>query len=234
MKMITKNTITVGKVKTVFSTDKHDQVLIQYEDRVTAGNGRKELWVEDKGSVCCEISQVLFEKLNYRGVKTHYVSMPTNKSMICKKVDIVPLEVVVRNIAAGSIVRETTIEEGYEFKWPLVEFYLKDDERDDPLLTDQRLIQMRVMDIAGNMEILARDINDMLKEIFLEIGLVLVDFKLEFGYDSNGNLLLADELSPDGMRLWKDGESFDKDIFRKDKGNLIQAYKTILNDLRVL
>ena len=93
---------------------------------------------------------------------------------------------------------------------------------------------MRVMDIAGNKEIRARDINDMLKEIFLEIGLVLVDFKLEFGYDSNGNLLLADELSPDGMRLWKDGESFDKDIFRKDKGNLIQAYKTILNDLRVL
>ena len=226
--------ITVGKVKTVFSTSEPNQVLIRYEDRVTAGNGRKELWVEDKGSVCCEISKILFEKLQDRGVKTHYINLNDNRSMICRKVDIVPLEVVVRNIAAGSIVRETTIEEGYEFKWPLVEFYLKDDERDDPLLTDQRLIQMNVMDIAGNMEILARDINDMLKEIFLEIGLVLVDFKLEFGYDSNKNLLLADELSPDSMRLWKEGtkKSFDKDLFRKDEGDIVNAYQYILSKLR--
>ena len=226
--------ITVGKVKTVFSTSEPNQVLIRYEDRVTAGNGRKELWVEDKGSVCCEISKILFEKLQDRGVKTHYINLNDNRSMICRKVDIVPLEVVVRNIAAGSIVRETTIEEGYEFKWPLVEFYLKDDERDDPLLTDQRLIQMNVMDIAGNMEILARDINDMLKEIFLEIGLVLVDFKLEFGYDSNGNLCLGDELSPDNMRLWMKGtkERFDKDLFRKDEGDIVGAYTYILEELR--
>jgi len=222
----------VGKVKTVFNTAEPDKVLIQYEDRVTAGNGKKELWVEDKGAVCCEISSLLFQKLEKYQIRTHYVSMPTHKAMCCKKVDIIPIEVVVRNVAAGSIVRQTTIEEGTEFGWPLVEFYLKDDEKDDPLLTTARINLMGYGDNLAKLEQLAREVNVVLNETFRDIGLTLVDFKLEFGYDSEQNLLLADELSPDGMRLWKDGKSFDKDLFRKEEGDIVTAYKYILQQLR--
>ena len=222
----------VGKVKTVFNTAEPDEVLIQYEDRVTAGNGKKELWVEDKGAVCCEISSLLFQKMEKYQIRTHYVSMPTHRAMACKKVDIIPIEVVVRNVAAGSIVRETTIEEGTEFGWPLVEFYLKDDEKDDPLLTTARINLMGYGDDLPKLEQIAREVNVVLNETFCDIGLTLVDFKLEFGYDKDKNLLLADELSPDGMRLWKDGKSYDKDLFRDEKGDIVTAYKYILQQLR--
>ena len=119
----------VGKVKTVFNTSEPDKVLIQYEDKVTAGNGKKIDYPEGKGQVCCEISEFLFQKMEKYQIRTHYVSMPTHKAMCCKKVDIIPIEVVVRNVAAGSIVRQTTIKEGTEFGWPLVEFYLKEEEK---------------------------------------------------------------------------------------------------------
>ena len=228
-----EETFIKGKVKTIFATSEPDEVLIQYEDRVTAGNGKKELWVENKGAVCCEISKILFEKVSDVGIPNHYISMPTHKAMCCKEVDIVPIEVIVRNIAAGSIVRQTTIEEGTEFDWPLVEFFLKDDAKDDPLLTTDRIIQMGYnMEVVGEMEIMAREVNLILQQTFDSIGLTIVDFKLEFGYDADKNLLLADELSPDGMRLWKDGQSFDKDLFREEKGDMIAAYKYILEELK--
>ena len=232
---MTDTQIIKGKVKTVFSTSEPDKVLIQYEDRVTAGNGKKELWVEDKGRVCCEISKILFEKITEAGIPNHYIDMIPVSIMSCKKVDIIPLEVVVRNLAAGSIVRQTTIEEGTEFKWPLIEFFLKDDAKDDPLLTTDRIIQMGYnMEVVGEMEIMAREVNHILKQIFDSIDLTLVDFKLEFGYDANKNILLADELSPDGMRLWREGQSFDKDLFREEKGSVIDAYKYILEQLKDL
>ena len=216
--------IVVGKVKTVFSTSEPDKVLIQYEDRVTAGNGKKELWVEGKGAVCCEISKILFEKLNEEGIPNHYIDMIPVSIMSCKKVEIIPIEVVVRNVAAGSIVRQTTIKEGTEFDWPLVEFYLKDDAKDDPLLTTDRIIKMgHNMEDVGEMESMAREVNTLLQNVFEGIGLTLVDFKLEFGYDSGQNLLLADELSPDGMRLWREGKSFDKDLFREEKGDIMTS-----------
>ena len=120
-----KETFIAGKVKTIFSTDKPDEVLIQYEDRVTAGNGKKELWVEDKGETCCLISQYIFKKMEEAGIDTHYLGMPTYKAMLCKKVDIIPLEVIVRNLAAGSIVKTTTLEEGTLISNPIVEFFLK-------------------------------------------------------------------------------------------------------------
>ena len=228
-----EETFIKGKVKTVFATSEPDEVLIQYEDRVTAGNGKKELWVEDKGAVCCEISKILFEKITEVGIPNHYISMPTHKAMAVKEVEIIPIEVVVRNIATGSIVRQTTIEEGTEFDWPLVEYFLKDDAKDDPLLTTDRIIKMgHNMEVVGEMEIMAREVNSILQNIFEGIGLTLVDFKLEFGFDANNNLLLADELSPDGMRLWKDGQSFDKDLFRKEEGDMIGAYRYILQQLK--
>ena len=223
-------TVVHGKVKTVFELDDPGLVLIQYEDKVTAGNGKREAFVEGKGEVCCEISKFLFQQLENRGIKTHYDSMPTNRTMACKKVDIIPIEVVVRNVAAGSIVRQTTLEEGRIINWPLVEYYLKDDEKDDPLLTEDRINLMGDYPLK-ELEHRAREVNSILKNIFLEIGFTLVDFKLEFGYDSNKNLLLADELSPDGMRLWKKGtkERFDKVLFRKVVGDIVEAYKYILS-----
>ena len=230
---MTKTEIFQGKVKTVFSTDEPDKVLIQYEDKVTAGNGRKVDFPEGKGAVCCEISEFLFKELERYGIRTHYIGRYPVSIMSCKKVDIIPIEVVVRNVATGSIVRQTTLEEGRLFNWPLVEYYLKDDEKDDPLLTEDRIRLMGDYPLR-DMEQTAREVNGILSKIFRSIDLTLVDFKLEFGYDSGQNLLLADELSPDGMRLWKEGQSFDKDLFRKEKGDIVVAYKYILNELETL
>ena len=223
--------ITVGKVKTVFTTSEPDKVLIQYEDKVTAGNGRKVDFPEGKGSICCEISEFLFKELEKYGIRTHYIDRYPVAIMCCKKVDIIPIEVVVRNVATGSIVRQTTLEEGKLFNWPLVEYYLKDDEKDDPLLTEDRIRLMGDYPLR-DMEQTAREVNGIMTKIFRNIGLTLVDFKLEFGYDSGQNLLLADELSPDGMRLWRKGKSFDKDLFRKEKGDIVEAYKEILKNLK--
>ena len=222
-----------GKVKTVYELDEPDKVLIQYEDKVTAGNGKKEAYVEDKGKVCCLISELLFRELEQCGIKTHYISMPTHRAMAVKKVNIIPIEVVVRNVAAGSIVRQTPLEEGTVFSNPLVEFYLKDDEKDDPLLTEDRARLIGDYPLR-KLKQLAAEVNVVLQDIFNKIDLTLVDFKLEYGYDVNGNLLLADELSPDGMRLWKKGtsESFDKDLFRKGNGDILLAYQTILTKLQ--
>ena len=222
-----------GKVKTVFELDEPDKVLIQYEDKVTAGNGKKEAYVEDKGKICCLISELLFRELEQCGIKTHYISMPTHRAMAVKKVDIIPIEVVVRNVAAGSIVGQTPLEEGTVFSNPLVEFYLKDDEKDDPLLTEDRARLIGDYPLR-ELKQLAAEVNVVLQDIFNKIDLTLVDFKLEYGYDVNGNLLLADELSPDGMRLWKKGtsESFDKDLFRKGNGDILLAYQTILTNLQ--
>ena len=222
-----------GKVKTVYELDEPDKVLIQYEDKVTAGNGKKEAYVEDKGKICCLISELLFRELEQCGIKTHYISMPTHRAMAVKKVDIIPIEVVVRNVAAGSIVRQTPLEEGTVFSNPLVEFYLKDDGKDDPLLTEDRARLIGDYPLR-ELKQLAAEVNVVLQDIFNKIDLTLVDLKLEYGYDVNGNLLLADELSPDGMRLWKKGtsESFDKDLFRKGNGDILLAYQTILTKLQ--
>ena len=220
-----------GKVKTVFTTSEPDKVLIQYEDKVTAGNGKKVDFPEGKGAVCCEISEFLFKELEKYGISTHYIDRYPVAIMCCKKVDIIPIEVVVRNVAAGSIVRQTTLEEGRIINWPLVEYYLKDDEKDDPLLTEDRIRLMGDYPLR-DMEQIAREVNGILSKIFNKIDLTLVDFKLEFGYDSEKNLLLADELSPDGMRLWKDGKSFDKDLFRKGNGNIVEAYNIILSQIK--
>ena len=231
---MTDTKITIGKVKTVFTTSEPDKVLIQYEDKVTAGNGRKVDFPVGKGKVCMEISELLFQTLETYGISTHYISTIPERIMSCKKVDIIPIEVVVRNVATGSIVRQTTLEEGKIFNWPLVEYYLKDDEKDDPLLTEDRINLMGYGDVLKDLEYTAREVNAFLKSIFHKIGLTLVDFKLEFGYDSEQNLLLADELSPDSMRLWKEGTkiSFDKDLFRKDQGDVVEAYQYILSKLR--
>ena len=154
--------------------------------------------------------------------------------MICRKVDIVPLEVICRNRAAGSIVRETTLQEGYSLPHPIVEFFLKDDSKHDPLLTRDR-VRLMGHDPEPFIEMTLR-INDILRSLFYILGIDLVDFKIEFGYTAHGELLLADEISPDSMRLWKIGgeERFDKDLFRKDEGDIVPAYREILDRLQPL
>ncbi len=225
------NEIVKGKVKTVHSTDDPDQVLIEYHDKVTAGNGKKVSYPEGKGAVCCAISELFFKYIERKaGFLTHFIDRPSPNTMLCKKLTIIPVEVIVRNIAAGSIVRNTLLPEGMEFDPPLVEFNLKDDEKDDPLLTSDRVSLMGYDPV-----ILARrasQLNCHFKKVFGEIGLTVVDFKFECGHASDGGLYLADEISPDSFRLWKDGKSYDKDLFRKDKGDIVEAYTKILSDLQ--
>jgi len=222
-----------GKVKSLYSLAEDPQkVYIHFHDKVTAGNGRRVDFPEGKGKVCCLISALLFEMLESKGIKTHYLGTEGLDTMLCKKLDIVPVEVIVRNIAAGSIVKQTNLKEGTLLNPPLVEYYLKDDEKDDPLLTPDRVRLMGVD--PTRMREVALEINLQFQMIFTLMGIDLVDFKIEFGYDNHGDLFLADELSPDNMRLWKkdNQERFDKDLFRKDEGDIVEAYSHILQQLR--
>ena len=221
-----------GKVKTVYDIDDAEKVLIEFHDKVTAGNGELVEYPPEKGATCCLISALLFELLEKRGIKTHYLELPSLNKMICRKLTIVPLEVICRNIAAGSIVKTTTLTEGTLIQPPIVEFFLKDDSKNDPLLTPDR-VRLMGHDPEPLIE-RTKEINYELQSLFTLLGIDLVDFKLEYGYDVHGDLFLADELSPDNMRLWKRGtkERFDKDLFRKDEGDIVEAYKYILQHLR--
>ena len=221
-----------GKVKTVYDTEDAEKVLIEFHDKVTAGNGELVEYPPEKGATCCLISALLFELLEKRGIRTHYLELPSLNKMICRKLTIVPLEVICRNIAAGSIVKTTTLTEGTLIQPPIVEFFLKDDSKNDPLLTPDR-VRLMGHDPEPLIE-RSLEINHELQSLFSLMGIDLVDFKLEYGYDVHGDLFLADELSPDNMRLWKRGtkERFDKDLFRKDEGDIVEAYKYILQHLR--
>ena len=184
-----------------------------------------------KGALCNEITCLLFEYLADRGVASHYVERRGERGFLAKKVEIVPLEVVVRNLAAGSICRRLGLEQGMAFDPPVVEFFYKDDALHDPLLT-------RVMGLAEPAELeelraRALKVNDEIGALFNRAGLQLVDFKLEFGR-SDGELLLADEFSPDTCRLWRDGESFDKDVFRRGDGSPLAGYREVLRLIKPL
>ena len=222
-----------GKVKSVYDVPgEADKLTNVFHDKVTAWNGRQVEYPPEKGKVCCLISALLFEKLEKLGIRTHFLGTEGLDTLLCRKLTIIPVEVIVRNIAAGSIVKTTTLNEGTMIQPPIVEYFLKDDAKDDPLLTYDRV---RLMGIDPEpMKQQALDINYQLQSLFTLMGMDLVDFKLEFGPDAHGDLFLADELSPDNMRLWKRGtkERFDKDLFRKDEGDIVEAYKYILQNLR--
>ena len=222
-----------GKVKSLYRmANEPERVYIHFHDKVTAGNGRRVDFPEGKGKTCCLISALLFEYIGKQGLRTHYIDCPSLDTLLCKKLTIIPVEVIVRNIAAGSLVRQTTLEEGTLLNPPLVEYFLKDDAKDDPLLTPDRVGLMGID--PEPMKQAALNVNNHFQILFAQLGIDVVDFKLEFGYDVNENLCLGDELSPDNMRLWKKGtkEKFDKDLFRKDEGDIVEAYKYILTQLR--
>ena len=221
-----------GKVKSVYQGVDPEQVLIHYHDKVTAGNGEKEDYPKGKGKINNDISCIIFKELEKAGIRTHFIQYAGPALMRYKKVDIIPIEVVVRNIADGSIVRQTTIPKDTVFNPPLIEFYLKDDSKNDPLLTEDRLSVMGYKNLRLIKQY-ARETNAVVSDLFKKIGITLVDFKIEFGTTADGKVVVADEISPDGCRLRNaDGESMDKDLFRKDNGDIIKAYTEILESLK--
>ncbi|MCB2288801.1 phosphoribosylaminoimidazolesuccinocarboxamide synthase [Clostridium sp. CS001] len=221
-----------GKAKKIFAADKTDEVIVYYKDDATAFNGIKKAQIENKGILNNSITTMLFELLEKRGIKTHFIKKIDERQQLCKKVEIIPLEVIVRNVAAGSMAKRYGIAEGTELKTTVFELSYKNDELGDPLINDYHAVAMGLATFEELLEIyhLASEINDILKEVFLKSGINLIDFKLEFGR-LNGEILLADEISPDTCRFWdvKTGEKLDKDRFRRDLGNVTEAYEEILS-----
>jgi phosphoribosylaminoimidazole-succinocarboxamide synthase len=221
-----------GKAKRIFSTDDEQTVLIEYKDSATAFNGQKKADITGKGRLNNEITSLLFLNLQAQGIPSHFIKRISETEQLVKRVTIIPLEVVVRNIAAGSLSKRLGIEEGKELTKPLVEFYLKNDDLGDPLLTTDHIYELNIA-TEEELTILkekALKINTVLSSFFNELGINLIDFKLEFGKDAEGSILLADEISPDTCRLWdkKTNEKLDKDVFRRDLGSLTEAYENIL------
>ena len=226
-----------GKAKIIFANENPDLVTIRFKDDTTAFNAKKKQIFKGKGILNCSISSNIFELLIKNKIPTHFIKKINENSILAKKVDIIPIEVVLRNIAFGSLCKQTDIEPGTNLKKPLIDLYYKNDNLNDPLLTSERIL---LLDFIKDEELqqvkeVTHKINNILKDFFLNINLTLVDFKLEFGRDSSGQIILADEFSPDNCRLWvrnaKNGkiESLDKDRFRNDLGDLIEAYSEIDN-----
>ncbi|MBD1849084.1 phosphoribosylaminoimidazolesuccinocarboxamide synthase [Leptolyngbya sp. FACHB-711] len=225
-----------GKAKILYPTDDPNILLTRFKDDATAFNAQKRGTIVGKGEMNCAISSHLFQMLEAKGVPTHWIDRPATNEMRVRAVKIVPLEVVVRNIAAGSLCRETGLAVGMELPRPLVEFYYKNDELGDPLLTIDRLrlLQLATPEQVEQLRQMALQVNQILTAFFQECGITLVDFKLEFGMDAEGNLILADEISPDTCRLWNQAATdpsqrvMDKDRFRHDLGNVEEAYRQVL------
>ncbi len=224
-----------GKAKKVFSHNDEDKVIIEFKDDATAFNSLKKAKFEGKGQLNCQISTKIFELLVKKDIPTHFLKLGNENTMIAKKIKVIPLEIVLRNIAYGSLCKQTTIKSGTVLAKPLIDIYLKNDALNDPLITKDRI---ELMDILNHEDLdfiinLTLKINLILKKFFKEIKLQLVDFKLEFGYDFKNNILLGDEISPDNCRLWDINQkndtivSLDKDRFRNDLGGLIEAYSEI-------
>ncbi|HEL9645623.1 phosphoribosylaminoimidazolesuccinocarboxamide synthase [Streptococcus suis] len=224
-----------GKAKDIYATADSDQIVAVYKDQATAFNGGKKEQITGKGRLNNLISSLIFEKLNEAGVKTHFIKRLSDTEQLNKKVEIIPLEVVLRNVTAGSFSKRFGVEEGIVLPTPIVEFYYKKDELDDPFINDEHIafLELASQDQIAYIKEETRRINGFLKDLFTQIGLTLVDFKLEFGVDSSGQILLADEFSPDNCRLWDaDGNHLDKDVFRRGLGELTEVYEVVLAKLQ--
>jgi len=221
-----------GKAKRVFATDQADLVAVEYKDDATAFNALKKAQLAGKGELNCRISALLFEHLAARGVPTHYLGVDGATWMLVKPVTVIPIEVVIRNVAAGSLCKQMPIDQGTVLEPPLLDLYYKDDAYGDPLLTEARLERLALVtpEQRQAIEVLARQVNRELGSLFLGVGLQLVDFKIELGFTAAGELVVADEISPDTCRLWDVSVSdvqeriLDKDRFRQDLGGVVEAY----------
>lgn len=222
-----------GKGKKLFETSDENALIAVFKDDLTAFNAEKKGTESGKGALNCRISTLLFTLLAKEGIKTHFIEQLSENEMLCKKVSIIPIEVVTRNIATGSLTKRLGIKEGTILPYALVEFYYKDDALGDPLINDEHCEILGLIKVRSELEILraqARKINDILKAFFDKRDLKLVDFKLEFGRDSKGNIILADEISPDSCRFWdkNTNQKLDKDRFRQDLGSVKVAYEEVL------
>jgi phosphoribosylaminoimidazole-succinocarboxamide synthase len=220
-----------GKAKKIFTTGHPGQVLQYFKDDATAFNAQKRGTIVEKGIVNNKVSERLFRLLEQNGVPTHFVERKSDREMLTKKVTIVPVEVVVRNVIAGSLAKRLGLKEGEPIRPALVEWYLKNDALGDPLISDEhvRLLKLASPEQLAEIKRLALKVNDLLQPFFAERKMILVDFKLEFGLH-DGKLILADEISPDTCRFWDEGtkESMDKDRFRNDLGRIEEAYQEVL------
>lgn len=221
-----------GKAKRIFSTENENEFVVYYKDDATAFNGEKKAEIASKGILNNKISTIMFEELAKEGIESHFIKSLSDREMLVKKVEILPLEVIVRNITAGSFCKRYGVEEGIVLDTPIFEMSYKNDEFGDPLLNDDHAVALK---LATREEIdflrtQTLKINEIMKRFFLKMDLKLVDFKLEFGKDINGNIILADEISPDTCRLWdvNTNEKLDKDRFRRDLGDLVQGYEEVL------
>ncbi|MGQ9870710.1 phosphoribosylaminoimidazolesuccinocarboxamide synthase [Leptodesmis sp.] len=225
-----------GKAKILYTTDDPDILLTYFKDDATAFNAQKRGSIQGKGAVNCAISSHLFRQLEAKGISTHFIDQASANEMRVRMVKILPLEVVVRNIAAGSLCKQTGLALGTPISPPLVEFYYKNDDLGDPLLTRDRLLLMGLAtaEQVEQLQSMALRINEILIDFFQHCGITLVDFKLEFGLDAEQKILLADEISPDTCRLWDQGEAdvarrvMDKDRFRQDLGEVESAYQRVM------
>jgi len=223
-----------GKAKKIWLTDNETLLISEFKDDLTAGNGAMKSSEEGKGALNNKISTELFKLLNQKGISTHFVEMLDDNNMLHKRAEVIKIEVIVRNIATGSLSRNLGIEDGKKLPFVLVEFDYKNDELGDPKLNDQHCLILELVNDTAELDYIrymARKINKILQEFYASRDLTLVDFKLEFGRDKNDNIILIDELSPDNFRLWdvNSGESMDKDRFRKGQGGLKVAYEEVLN-----
>jgi len=221
-----------GKAKQVYKTQVEDQYIVHYKDDATAFNGEKKGTITGKGSINNQMSNILFEMLEKEGIPTHLIKELNELETLVKAVEILPLEVIIRNVAAGSISKRLGIEEGTLLEFPVLEFCYKNDDLGDPMINEYHI---KAMGLAGEEDLLiiknmTFKINDLLKRFFLDKGIKLIDFKLEYGY-AGDKIVLADEISPDTCRLWdeKTNEKLDKDRFRRDMGNVIEAYKNVFS-----
>jgi phosphoribosylaminoimidazole-succinocarboxamide synthase len=223
-----------GKAKKIWYTEDNNLLISEFKDDLTAGNGAMKSSEEGKGALNNKISTELFKLLNSKGVPTHFVKMLDDNHMLHKKCDVILIEVIVRNIATGSLSRNLGIEDGKKLPFTLVEFDYKNDELGDPKLNDQHCLILNLVNSTDELDYIrymARKINKILQEFYLKRDLIAVDFKLEFGRDSDNNIILIDELSPDNFRLWdaNTGKKMDKDRFRQGLGGLKVAYEEVLN-----
>ena len=225
-----------GKAKQVFLTDDPDRIIIHYKDAATAFNNIKKATIENKGVLNNAISTLIFKELHKAGVKTHYIETLNERDQLCRRVSIIPLEVIVRNVIAGSMAQRLGIEEGTQPSNVIYDICYKNDELGDPLINDHHAVALGVVTYEELERIYAMTarINEVLKAMFAKMNINLIDFKIEFGKTSDGAIVLADEVSPDTCRLWdaSTNEKLDKDRFRRDLGRVREAYEEILARLK--
>ncbi|MCI8829139.1 MAG: phosphoribosylaminoimidazolesuccinocarboxamide synthase [Ruminiclostridium sp.] len=224
-----------GKAKKVFRTDDPERFIVEYKDDATAFNGQKKGTILGKGAINNRMTNMLMQVLEKQGVPTHFVEELSERETVVKKVTIVPLEVIVRNISAGSFAQRYGVEEGIVFDEPTIEFSYKNDDLGDPLMNQYHALALKLAtkEEIDTIKAMALKVNAALKEFFLGVGIKLVDFKLEFGRTTDGTVILADEISPDTCRLWdkETNEKLDKDRFRRDLGNVEGAYQEVMRRL---